>query len=669
MRFILLALLLMPAIAFGQAQPLTCTTPGQTPSTAFPVCGTKVFTQVTVPLCGGTTLPSLNCPSDRGLISGLNPFFYKFTCFQSGTLGFLITPKDLGDDYDWELYDVTGVDPNTIYSNGNLVVGCNWSGEVGLTGASSAGTNLFVCAGTGQALFSKMPQVAATHNYLLLISHFTPTQSGYTLEFKGGTGVITDTEAPRLSSAISNCGGDIIRVKLNKKIKCSSIAADGSDFVITPAVATPQNAAGFECSIRFDTDSIEVKLNGFLPPGNYTLGIQRGTDGNTLLDYCDNPMPITELKNFTVLPNAPTLLDSMTKLLCAPTSLQFVLSKPVLCSSIAADGSDFMINGTYPVNITSAKGACGNGLTSVIDVTFSQALQRAGNFTILVKKGSDGNTIFNECGVETPAGPAMNFQVKDTVNADFTYRIQYGCTTDVVSFIHPGGNGVNSWSWNLDDGQRSNLQAAQGNYTVFGQKNIQLAVSNGFCADSSSTSILLDNVLKADFTMNEDNCPLEPVVFTASSVGKIIQHSWDFGDGGLASGTNPTHVFARPPRETTYNVRYTVTDSFGCSKTVQKPITIYISCTIAVPNAFTPNGDRKNDFLYPLNAIKADNLEFMVFNRWGQMVFRTTSWKQGWDGRFNGQLQPSGTYVWLLKYVNRDTGRQVQMKGYSVLIR
>ncbi|HYC28456.1 MAG TPA: PKD domain-containing protein, partial [Chitinophagaceae bacterium] len=564
MRSILIAIFLIPVIAFAQTQPFTCTTPGQTPSTAFPVCGTKVFTQLTVPLCGGATLPSLNCPSGRGLISDINPFFYKFTCFQTGTLGFLITPKDLGDDYDWELYDVTGVDPNTIYSNGNLVVGCNWSGEVGLTGSSSAGTNLFVCEGMGQALFSKMPTVQAGHNYLLLVSHFTNTQSGYTLEFKGGTGVITDTNAPHLAKAIANCGGDIIRVKLNKKIKCTSLAADGSDFFLTPANAAPQSSVGFECSIKFDTDSIEIKLNGFLPPGNYSLGVKPGTDGNTLLDYCDNPMPITDVSSFTVLPNAPTPLDSMAKLLCAPTSLQLILSKPILCSSIAADGSDFMINGTYPVSVSSANGVCSSGLTNAITVTFSQALQRAGNFTIQVRKGSDGNTIYNECGTETPVGASLGFMVKDTVNADFTYNIQYDCTTDVVEFFHPGGNGVNTWSWNLDDAQRSNQQNPQGRYTQFGTKNIQLAVSNGFCADSSSVSITLDNVLKADFSVNPDNCPLEPVIFTANSIGKITRHDWSFGDGGLASGASPTHVFERPPRETTYNVRYTVTDSFGC---------------------------------------------------------------------------------------------------------
>src|SRR5437660_1452306 len=87
-----------------------CSNPGQSPTTAFPVCGTSVFSQTTVPLCDGQVLPSPACSADG--VRDVNPYYYKFTCFQSGTLGFLIIPKDLGDDYDWELYDITGKSPD-----------------------------------------------------------------------------------------------------------------------------------------------------------------------------------------------------------------------------------------------------------------------------------------------------------------------------------------------------------------------------------------------------------------------------------------------------------------------------------------------------------------------------------------------------------------------------
>src|SRR5258708_40198060 len=109
-----------------------CTLAGQTPPTAFPVCGTNAFTQNTVSVCENGNLPSPTC---SGLIySDVNPYWYKFTCFTAGTLGLLISPHNSGDDYDWELFDVTGQPANAVYSNASLVVASNWSGVFGNTG-------------------------------------------------------------------------------------------------------------------------------------------------------------------------------------------------------------------------------------------------------------------------------------------------------------------------------------------------------------------------------------------------------------------------------------------------------------------------------------------------------------------------------------------------------
>ncbi len=646
-----------------------CTNPGQTAPTAFPVCGTSVFTQNTVPPCGGNRLPSPGCPTDG--VSDKNPFWYKFTCFQAGTLGFLITPNDLSSDYDWELYDITGRDPNDVYSDGKLVVSSNWSGETGLTGASAVGSKRFVCAGPGQDLFSGMPSLVAGHNYLLLVSHFSNTQAGYKLSFGGGTAVITDPATPRLVKAEANCGGNVISVKLSKKIKCGSIAANGSDFIVTPGGSSPIKSVAVDCSSKFDTDSITITLSQFLAPGSYTLGIKQGDDGNSLLDYCDQAVPLTDVATFTVLPVAPTPMDSLLTPTCSPNQLKLIFSKPISCSSIAADGTDFTLNGPYAVSISDATGNCAGTatVTKEIILTLSQPLQRNGNFTLLLKSGTDGNTLLNDCAVQTAAGSSISFSIQDTVNADFSYNIQYGCTEDIVDFSHPGQNGVIQWKWNLDDNLSGTQQNAQGRYRVFEEKNIELMVTNGFCSDTSRQNIILDNFLKADFTALDDHCHSEPVGFKSSSIGKITSHAWQFGDGLTGTGDSVTHVYGPPSGTTAYTVRHTVTDLYGCTKTMEKKVIIYVNCQIDVPNAFTPDADMKNDLLYPLNAIKAEQLDFKVYNRWGQLIFHTNDWKKGWDGRFNGQLQPTGTYVWILQYTHRDTKKRILKKGTSLLVR
>ncbi|MBZ5856781.1 T9SS type B sorting domain-containing protein [Flavihumibacter profundi] len=666
MKTVVLVLLLLISL-YGAGQ--TCTNIGQNPSTAFPVCGTSIFKQTSVPLCGNHALPS---PCKRDGVTDTNPFWYKFTCFQDGTLGFLITPNNLGDDYDWELYDITGHNPNEVFVDGNLPIACNWSGEKGLTGTSTGTNGFFVCGGYGKPLFSNMPFLKAGHNYLLLVSHFDPftnSTEGYTLEFKGGSAVITDPTPPALKSANVNCGADKIAIKLNKRMLCSSIAADGSDFYIDPIKANSIAGSGIACSAKFDTDSIEITLSQPLPPGDYTLKVKVGTDGNTILDFCGNGIPITDQVPFTVLPSAPVPMDSLSAVSCAPQQLTLVFKKNISCKSIAADGSDFLVTGSYPVNVTAAAGNCTENYTREIIVTLNKPLQQKGDFKIQLKRGTDGNTILDECSEETPAGASLPFTIKDTVSADFTYDRQYGCSKDLVYYRHPGSNEVNSWKWNLDESLSSSQQNPTASYSIFSSKQVSLTVSNGFCNDTATETVVLDNFIKAGFSVPEDNCPLEPITFNSESVGNSLTHFWNFGDGNSSAEQSPVHTYQRFNNTRELRVQYTITDSIGCTSTIEKNIKIYVSCFIDVPSAFTPNGDGKNDVLYPLNAVKAENLLFNVYNRWGQLVYSTRDWKKGWDGQFNSVLQESGLYVWTLNYTDRDSKKQFSLKGKTMLLR
>jgi hypothetical protein len=97
----------------------SCTTLGQNPSTAFPICGTTTFSQNTVSICGGRATPT-RCARDGNDYADKNPFWYKFTCFAAGTPAFEITPLNLQDDYDWQLFDITGRNPDEVFTNSAL---------------------------------------------------------------------------------------------------------------------------------------------------------------------------------------------------------------------------------------------------------------------------------------------------------------------------------------------------------------------------------------------------------------------------------------------------------------------------------------------------------------------------------------------------------------------
>ncbi|MDQ3843746.1 MAG: PKD domain-containing protein [Bacteroidota bacterium] len=112
-----------------------------------------------------------------------------------------------------------------------------------------------------------------------------------------------------------------------------------------------------------------------------------------------------------------------------------------------------------------------------------------------------------------------------------------------------------------------------------------------------------------------------------------------------------------------------VSDENGCLDSASLIVRVFkTDPRIFVPTAFTPNGDGRNDVVRPI-AVGIAKLEyFRIYNRWGQLVFSTSVNGQGWDGRINGQLQGSATFVWLVKGVD-FLGKEVFAKGTVTLIR
>ena len=663
----ILVLLLLFVVKNGFAQTV-CTGLGQNPGTAFPVCGTDTFKILNVPICGDRQVPG---PCTAVPLTDKNPYWYKFTCFTAGTLGFVITPNTISDDYDWQIFDITNRNPDEIYTNATLFVACNWSGDGGLTGASSAGTAIARCDGLGVPRFSSMPTLILGHEYLLLVSHFSDSQSGYSLSFGGGTANITDPVNPALLKARAPCDGTKITVKLNKKMKCKSLAANGSDFSISPAIAPILSATGIGCNTGFDMDSVVLTLGGIVPPGNYTITIQTGTDGNNLLDNCGRSIPVGQSLPVTVFPLTPTPMDSLTKVGCAPDELQLVFKDPMLCSSIAPDGSDFVVTGNSAVTVAGAAGVCSaDGFTYLLKVRLSAPVQNAGSFQISLRSGSDGNTIINECGVETIAGSFKTFTTKDTVSAHFKTSVRYGCITDTIKYTHDGGNGVNNWKWSFDNNISSNTKDTAITWLSEGQKMATLIVTNGTCRDTVIAALLLNSRVKAAFESAAIACPGDPVTFKDNSTGPVVTWLWNFGNNNTSSVKTPTAQLYQPtaaPRNVLSQL--IVKNILGCADTVTKTIYVLSNCYIAIPKGFSPNNDGLNDFLYPTNAYKAKDLLFRVYNRVGQLLFETRNWTKKWDGTFKGNPQDPGTYVWVLSYTNIDSGIRVEQKGSTVLIR
>ncbi len=126
---------------------------------------------------------------------------------------------------------------------------------------------------------------------------------------------------------------------------------------------------------------------------------------------------------------------------------------------------------------------------------------------------------------------------------------------------------------------------------------------------------------------------------------------------------------ATPDQTTTYEVY--IIDQYGCTNI--DTITIFISdftCDepyIYIPNAFSPNGDDKNNILYVQSNI-IDELYFAVYNRWGEIMFETDDISQGWDGTYKGEAVDPAVFVYYMHAKCLDMKTFVK-KGNVTLIR
>lgn len=147
-----------------------------------------------------------------------------------------------------------------------------------------------------------------------------------------------------------------------------------------------------------------------------------------------------------------------------------------------------------------------------------------------------------------------------------------------------------------------------------------------------------------------------------------IAYRWTPG-AGLSNTTiaNPVALYSTPATGISYKVM--VYNEAGCADSAYIKVKVFQTMpSVFVPNAFTPDHDGKNDLLRPVAVGMAHIDYFRIFNRWGQLVFSTTINEQGWDGTIAGKLQPSGTYVWLVKATDY-TGAPYVQRGTLVLIR
>jgi gliding motility-associated-like protein len=227
-----------------------------------------------------------------------------------------------------------------------------------------------------------------------------------------------------------------------------------------------------------------------------------------------------------------------------------------------------------------------------------------------------------------------------------------------------GGTTPYSWQWNDGGNQQINpaLQLCAGNYKV-------TVTDNHGCQQTDTISVI-DSSIYINFVAWADNDTIyknNSTQLHSTVLGNSYIYTWTPNNG--LSDPNISNPIASPTVTTTYIVE--THDAFGCSWT--DTITIYVLDVICdepyiyVPNAFTPNGDGKNDILEVKSSVGYD-INFMIYDKWGELVFESEDINKKWDGNYNGKKLEAGVYVYHLK-LKCFNNKIFQKKGNITLIR
>jgi gliding motility-associated-like protein len=102
-------------------------------------------------------------------------------------------------------------------------------------------------------------------------------------------------------------------------------------------------------------------------------------------------------------------------------------------------------------------------------------------------------------------------------------------------------------------------------------------------------------------------------------------------------------------------------------QSVSNEVTIVPAMTLYIPNTFTPNGDGLNDtFGVSGEAIKEFTMQ--IFNRWGRLIYETADPNKRWDGKQDGEMALTGTYVYRITASGPTGTRQTREGNFNLIM-
>ncbi|MEO7983248.1 MAG: PKD domain-containing protein, partial [Bacteroidota bacterium] len=323
-----------------------------------------------------------------------------------------------------------------------------------------------------------------------------------------------------------------------------------------------------------------------------------------------------------------------------------------------------------------------NNLSTIADGT-------QGSFSYLWNFGDPGSGALN---TSTGSSPSHIYNTAGPFNINLQVTSAAGCvhdTTITLSTLHPEPTGsfnvsktdvcigqsftftdnsdpadgtTTQWNWNLADGNTRTTPTFTYTYPTAGTYDVTLFITNSIgCRSSVATKRLTVNAYPLvnagpDLFILEDGSDTIKPIITATNPTYLWTPNLHF----LTSNT-----IRNPVVKGVENITYTITVTGQGDCVASDQVFITVLKGPEIPNIFSPNGDGVHDkwIIKYLDTYPEGTVE--IFNRYGQLIFRSVGYNEPWDGTIDGKPVPMGTYYYI---VNPKNGRKI-MSGYVDVIR
>ena len=256
-----------------------------------------------------------------------------------------------------------------------------------------------------------------------------------------------------------------------------------------------------------------------------------------------------------------------------------------------------------------------------------------------------------------------------SLSIDYLYEFNTGFTAEALGCLPveatftPLSETADTYIWLFGDGTSDTAAATTHIYTEPGIYTVSLIAVLCGVPDTLTQEVIIDGWPTAFFDAYPEYAIINtPTVFTNLSTNAVT-YEWNYGDGTTSIDKNGYHVYEE---EGVYTVCLTATNTNGCSDVYCRTVEVVNEGAVGVPNAFSPNGDGINDMIF-IKGFGFDEIQLLIFNRWGELVFQTNDRSVGWDGTYKGQLQETEVYVYVLTGRFLD-GKPIELKGNISLL-